>query len=175
MPAHSYLARWCVWGVLLIALAARGEDFALPTEPVAIGREPQFVFDGWIVENYWAIKYKRQAVDRVFHQPTRHAANPVLTGDDPGYPWVIRDPDSGLFRMYYQANFEAAAVKRPAQAGETLPSDAQAKGRSFKCYVAYAESKDGVQWHKPLLYTSPPPGVAARNLVKVAGRDSRRR
>lgn len=165
MRPPSLLARCLAVGVCLTGFTAGGKEFALPTEPVEIGQDPQFVFDNWIVENYWAIKYKRQSVDRVFHQPTKHAANPVLTGDDPGFPWVIRDPDTGLFRMYYQANFEVAAGKKPAQAGETLPGDAQAKGRQFKCYVAYAESKDGVQWHKPLFYTSPPSGVAARNLA----------
>jgi hypothetical protein len=164
LPSMS-VTRWFAVIIALAVHAALAEDFSLPREPVEIGQEPQFVFDGWIVENYWALKYKRQSVDRVFHQPTKHAANPLLTGDDPGYPWVIRDPASGLFRMYYQANFEVAATKKPAQAGETLPGEAQAKGRSFKCYVAYAESKDGVQWERPTLNASPPPGLAARNLA----------
>ncbi|MFV1995008.1 MAG: hypothetical protein ACC661_06195, partial [Verrucomicrobiales bacterium] len=106
----------------------------IPEEPVAIGTGPQFLFDHWIVDNHWAIKYKREAVVRVFHQPVKDPGNPVMSGDQPSYTWVIRDStaEGGLYRMYYQANY--------------LVVGAKAKGRKFKTRIAYAQSKDGVRW-----------------------------
>ena len=109
---------------------------AIPIEPVEIGNIPQFVFDNYIVDNHWAIKYKREAVTRVFHQATKHAANPILKGDQPSFLWVVHDDDAGVFRMYYQANFR-------------MGGDPKAKGRKFRTHIAYAESKDGVHWKKP--------------------------
>lgn len=107
----------------------------LPTEPLEIGREPQFLFDRHVVDNHWAIRYKRQAVTRVFHQATKHG-QPVLKGDQPSFLWVVRDGEAGLFRMYYQANFR----------NETSDSDS---GRKYTTRIAMAESKDGVHWSRP--------------------------
>ena len=125
------------WRITILAVAALtaaplvAEEVGLPAEPVAIGQQPQFVFDHWIVENYWAIKQKRQAIQRVVHQPVKHAANPVFKQDNAGYPSVVHDEQAGLFRMYYQANLR------------TEPS--ATKGPQYRTYVAYAESKDGVR------------------------------
>jgi hypothetical protein len=55
----------------------------LPSEPIEIGNEPQFLYDNHVVDNLWAIRYKRQAVRRVFHAPKKHASNPLMTGDQP--------------------------------------------------------------------------------------------
>ncbi|NQV26216.1 MAG: hypothetical protein HQ518_17820 [Rhodopirellula sp.] len=118
----------------------------LPVEPVSIGYDPQFVFDNHIIDNHWAIKYKRQAVTRVFHQATKYAANPVMAHDAPSYCSVVYDEEASLFRMYYQANIRATTLL-PDGTQETLPSSA--KGRKFKTFIAYAESKDGVNWTRP--------------------------
>ena len=116
----------------------------LPAEPIEIGNTPQFVFDSYIVDNHWAIKYKREAVQRVFHSARKSDQNPLLTGDQPSFVWVLRDRDDadgkddkidGKFRMWYQAN-------------ERLP-EAKEKGGAFRTYIAYAESTDGVHWKKP--------------------------
>lgn len=106
---------------------------ALPTEPVEIGTTPQFVFDNFIVDNHWAIKYKRESVKRVFHQPKKFEGNPVIPGEG-GYTTVIRDEKSGLFRMWYQT-----WVASPL------------KGKSGRYAIAYAESRDGVLWTLPKL------------------------
>ena len=107
----------------------------LPHEPIEIGHQPQFLLDHYVVDNHWAIKYKREAVTRIHHQAKKHAANPVLTGDQPSFVWVIRDPATDLFRMYYQANF---------------PTGADAAGaRKFRTHIAYAQSQDGIHWDKP--------------------------
>jgi hypothetical protein len=132
---------------LLPCAVAKAE---LPVEPVEIGHLPQFVFDNYVVDNHWAIRYKRQAVERVFHPAEKHAANPILTGDQPSFVWVARDADAGLFRMYYQANFPVAGRADDNQ--ETLPAAGNKpspKGRAFATHIAYAESKDGVSWTRP--------------------------
>jgi len=122
----------------------------LPKEPIEIGFEPQFLFDNHIVDNHWAIKYKRQAVSRVFHSADKHSENPILPGDNPSHLWVVRDPDSGLFRLYYQANCRANAGQSADENQETLPAPkTKAKGRAFSTYIAYAESTDGLDWVKP--------------------------
>ena len=106
-----------------------------PTEPIDVGHAPQFVFDNYVVDNHWAIKYKRQSVQRVFHQPVKHPGNPVLTADQASFLWVVRDAEVGVFRMYYQANYQVA--------------DDKAKGRKYRTHIAYAESKDGLEWKRP--------------------------
>ncbi len=84
-------------------------------EPEPIKIKPgvsQFIFDSHLVDNHWAIRYKKQAVTRVFHPPVRHPDNPLagFAGQKPSYCWVVKDtdPNSGkaVFRMYYQANFQ---------------------------------------------------------------------
>jgi hypothetical protein len=108
----------------------------LPTEPLTIERGvPQFVFDSHIVDNHWAIRYKRQAVEKVHHSPSKHPETPfeVFSEDNPSYVWVLRDHER--FRMYYQANFK---VREDSE-----------KGRKYRTEVAYAESEDGIHWIKP--------------------------
>ena len=118
---------------LFLAIPAFGARQTIPIEPVRIGKEPQFLFDQYIVDNSWAIHYKRQAVQRVVHQAKKHPDNPIIPpGDQPSYVAVIRDEDTGLFRMYYQANFLIGADGLPDLNQETLPdfaAIAKKKGR----------------------------------------------
>ena len=109
---------------------------AVPAEPLEIGRAPQFVFDLHVVDATWGLKPKGEPVKRVLHQPAKHPANPLLTGDDPSNLWAVREAD-GKFRMWYQANVKNS-------------KDGKLKG-NYSISVAYAESKDGVHWEKPAL------------------------
>jgi len=118
----------CVLVFLSAAIAG-----VVPAEPLEIGREPQFVFDLYVVDTTWGLKPKGEPVKRVLHQPKKHAANPLITGDDPSHLWVVRE-DDGRFRMWYQAN-----VMFKGKYGRYVTS------------VSYAESKDGVHWDKPAL------------------------
>lgn len=117
--------------VLLSAGSAIAEP--LPSEPVDIGMEPQFLFDRHVVDNHWAIKYKNETVRRVFHQPAKYEQNPLIASDG-GYACVLKDEHDGLFRMWYQT-----WVASPE------------KGKSGKYAIAYAESKDGISWTLPNL------------------------
>lgn len=124
----------------------------LPREPVEIGITPQYVFDNHIVDNHWPLRAKREYVRRVFHAPRKHPDNPVLSGDQPSFCSVIRDSESGLFRMYYQAN-----IPRERQPGE--------RGGAFRTLVAYAESTDGVHWQRPDLQIFPQLKLKPNNVV----------
>lgn len=104
---------------------------AVPGEPLEIGTDPQYVFDRYVIDSHWAVKYKREAVERVFHQPRKYEGNPLIAGDG-GFGTAIRDPESGTFRLWYQT--------------WTPP---ETKGRSGRYAVAYAESQDGLRWRRP--------------------------
>ena len=139
---------------------------AIPEEPIRIGHESQFLFDLHVVDNYWAIHYKRQAVQRVFHQPTKHPANPVMKADSPSYTWVVRDEKAGVFRMYYQANviIDGSGAKDSNQ--EVLPdAKGKTKGRKFRTFIAYAESPDGIKWTRPHLDHYPGRKPKPNNIV----------
>lgn len=115
--------------------ALRADNGFLPDEPVAIGGEPQFLFDLHIVDNTWPLKLKQDVVKRVVHQAEKPSADPLLTGDQPSFLWVLRDDHDGWFKMWYQANVQVR------------PDDA--KGRKYQTVIAFARSRDGIAWEKP--------------------------
>jgi len=129
-----------------------------PADPVEIGSTPQFFIDDHIVDNRWALKQKKEAVLRVFHAPVKHAGNPLFTGEA-GYVSVARDEQAGLFRMWYQTH---------AWMG-TGPED---EARTFYA-IAYAESKDGIQWELPKLGLHEWQGTKDNNIVYKGFQDSR--
>lgn len=148
---HRLTARTCltVALTLTVCIPTRADDTTnpLPTEPIHIGHEPQLVFDNYVVDNHWAIKYKREAVRRRFHQPVKFEQNPVIAGDG-GYPVVLKDPDTGLFRLWYQT-WVASPVK----------------GKSGRYAIAYGESKDGTTWTLPKLGLYEWKGTKENNIV----------
>ena len=105
---------------------------ALPEEPVEIGVEPQFLIDDYIVDNRWAIRFKNEAVVRICHQPVKDERNPLIAGKG-GYVYVIHDREAGLFRMWYQ-DFWLQSPK---------------PNLKYTYAIAYAESKDGLDWQLP--------------------------
>lgn len=130
---------------LLVAHAAHAQS--LPEEPLNIGTQPQFVFDLHTIDNHWALRYKREAVQRVFHQPKKFPGNPVIAGEG-GYATVHRDKNSGRFRMWYQT-WVASGIK----------------GQSGRYAIAYAESKDGIKWKLPKLGLYEWKGTKENNIV----------
>jgi len=73
----------------------------VPTEPVEIGFETQYFVDDFIVDNRWSNKQKNEMILRQFHQPAKHGANPMISGEGV-YVCVIRDPETGKFKLWYQ-------------------------------------------------------------------------
>ena len=97
------------------------------TGPIELRGKRQLFVDDHIEE-------ETRGLERVLNQPVKYAGNPVIS---PTYPWergcvdiygtVMRDPEDGSFRMWYQ-------------------------GFGGSPYSAcYATSKDGVFWDKPNL------------------------
>ncbi len=137
---------------------------SLAPEPVIIGTTPQFVVDDYVIDNRFALKYARESPEMVlrrFHPPRKHRGNPVLRWSDsappekprggPSYVSIVRDPDSGLFRMWYQENIPVADSKP----GTPL----------FTTAVGYADSQDGLDWRRPRLGLIEVNGSRANNLV----------
>ncbi len=122
----------------------------LPHEPIEIGTTPQFVMDGYVVDNYWSLKYKRQAIHRVFHSAVKHPANPLFAKEDASFLWVVRDVPNGIFRMWYRDNILLPGV---------------VEGRKYQTHIAYAQSKDGVHWSKPDLDLFPWHEIEPNNIV----------
>ena len=116
----------------------------LPVEPIVIGLEPQFVFDRYVVDNSWAIKYKSQSLERVFHAPRKSERNPLIAGEG-NHVQVRRRPD-GTYQLWYDVGDGGA-------------------GESSGHAVAYAESSDGLSWVKPKLGLFERDGTKDNNIV----------
>lgn len=88
--------------------------------PIRIGPEAQLILDDHLIAY-------RSGVEFRLHQPRKHPDNPLLTPDKPReryilvYGSTLRDPVSGLFRMWYTNDIG----------------------------MAYAESRDGVKFTRP--------------------------
>ncbi|MGV3664220.1 MAG: hypothetical protein ACO1TE_28870 [Prosthecobacter sp.] len=86
----------------------------------------------------------RPGTRRQLHVPKRHMANPLITGptlkNQVSYCSVYRDPQSGLYQVWYQMSGKDTVV-------------------------CYAESKDGIEWTKPELDLIKLPDISDRNVV----------
>ena len=109
-------------------------------EPLEVGTAPQFLFDDHVVEDVWNLK-------RVSQMAAKFTGNPVMVPEQVGEmccceAHVLRDPDDGRLRMWYQDSDVEAHYRDRAEPGS-------AEGHADSC--RYAESEDGVHWHKPRL------------------------
>lgn len=147
---NSLVVTFSLIAALLPGTAASAQMRSLPNEPVEIGTEPQFVFDSFIVDNHYALKYKKQSVERVFHAPQKHARNPLIAGDG-GYVTVRRHSDTGQFQMWYQTH--------------TPRLNAEGKHVGSHYAIAYAESEDGINWTLPKLGLYDWKGTKDNNIV----------
>jgi hypothetical protein len=99
----------------------------------------------------------RSGTQRVLQPLKRHAANPLLPGRDK--PWevaiawtsVYRDPASGRYQLWYQAF-----------------AGGDARDRTRRCTVCYAESADGIHFTKPNLGLFDYNGIKDTAIVLVA-------
>jgi hypothetical protein len=123
----------------------------LPAEPVSIGPTPQLLLDNHIVDNTWTLRYKTQHIDRVFHAPVKHPANPLLKVQG-GYACVARDGETGRFHMWYQTHHWGENEERTEYG------------------VAYASSADGIEWETPHLGLHDWQGSKENNIVIVGPR-----
>ena len=115
--------------------------------PMRLGNCTQLLLDDHIVEDRWKL-------ERILQQPEKHARNPVLLRDKPWegdmayQPNAFWDDERGCYRMWYQCF-----------------SRSNYHGAGPPCYVCYAESSDGYEWHKPLFDVCDFPGFDQTNVV----------
>ncbi len=133
--------------LLLLACPCRGAE---PAAPGAGGSRTLLLVDDHDI-------LYRSGTRRVLHPLKRHAANPILPGRDK--PWevaiawtsVYRNPATGRYQLWYQAF-----------AGD------EARDRTRRCTVCYAESADGVRFTKPNLGLFDYNGIKDTAIVLVA-------
>ena len=116
-------------------------------EPLEIGTRKQLFIDDYVVDRV-------DGVQRTLNQPTKYVGNPVMI---PLYPWegrielygtVMRDPESGRFRIWYLG-----------QGGMGVPSMSSGQPYSIHGHdpknlhfsICYATSNDGIFWERPNL------------------------
>ena len=108
----------------------------------------------WLLLDDHHVLY-RSGTRRVLHPPTRHAANPLV---EPTEPWetalawnsIYHDPVSGRYQLWYQS---------------WLADDLG--DRRYGCVVCYAESDDGVHFHKPRFTQFPYGEHTETNIVLI--------
>lgn len=118
--------------------------------PVNIAGERQFFIDDYLIATCDNLR-------RTVHQPRKHPENPIIVPDQPwegkrgiGVGTVIRDPNSGEFRMWYYTNH-----------GEFVTAD----GRTTATALLYATSPDGIRWTKPQMNVCTWKGSTANNIL----------
>ena len=91
---------------------------------------------------------RRNSYDR-FEPMQKYAQNPVFTAEmpweDSGIAWgsVLRSRRDGKFRFFYETEFPGQV-----EGAVAIDNSTQGKKRSVVCY---AESADGLHWHRPAL------------------------
>ena len=114
---------------------------AQPNDVITVGKNRRQLFlDDHVIAAMKGLK-------RVAHQPQKATKNPILVGSEPwelaaDMPSVLYDAGMDRFRMWYRC-IDAKGV----------------------CRIAYAESKDGVQFSKPKLGLIDFQGSKENNLV----------
>jgi len=118
--------------------SARAED----TPAIDIGTQRQLFVDGHLIE-------PMNRVRQVLHHPVRReiAIKPEHPWEKHGVSYMVTFKDGEVFRAWYRV--DAAAF---------------GKGRR-RAMTAYAESEDGVHWHKPKLGIIEFAGSKENNLV----------
>lgn len=170
---QGVLFQTATWGCVVLSLlslvdatqAGAMPGGMLPTEPLEIGHEPQFLFDLYVVDNHWPVNRQHPSVELVFHAPEKHAGNPVF---EPGtLSWVQVLRENGKFRMWYQLNTLLPRNLKADAAFVLDPDDPTKLARAYgknelyaRTDIAYAESEDGLTWHRPDLAPLPWRGVA---------------
>lgn len=115
--------------------------------PIPIGNQKQLFVDDLIIETL-------DGLQRTLHEGERTPHNPVVWGEQPWetmgvwiYGSVLRDEQSGQYKMWYQSN----------------------AGPPEGANVCYATSDDGIHWQKPAIGAVEFRGSKANNIVWGTG------
>src|SRR5687767_11715818 len=113
------------WGVFHSDLLMHPVDVS--DWPVKLASRRQLFLDDYLIA-------ARDGLRRVLHQPEKHPNNPVMVGETaweggprwgPVLAYVLRDPDTGRFRLWYRSRIKY-----------------EANGRTYSDPNLYAESAD---------------------------------
>ena len=138
MRHFTSILRFVICGLSFLFAAHAAPVDPIPSEPVRIGNETQFLFDNWIVDNRWTDQWQRTGVNVVFHPPVKHVGNPILPGEG-GYVTALYDKEDKIYKMWYSKWY----IKNPSAPGRGDDKLSHA--------LCYAESKDGLNWVLPKL------------------------
>ena len=101
---------------------------------------------------------------KTIHQPVKHPKNPIIKADKPWesrtlshYGTVLRDPNEGLFKYWYNA---APATE------DVLKVDGKEYAKKG-LVLCYATSRDGIYWYKPNLKQVAYNGSLRNNIVHL--------
>ena len=129
-----------VWLVMFAPFLAAAEDAA----PVSISNLPQLFLDDHLVRAVTNL-------ERVVHHPVKHPANPLIVRELPWerrlveiYGTVLYDPEGEKYRCWYLANEHKNGIP-----------DNPAHPATAEYFTCYAESSDGIRWHKPMVGPEP--------------------
>ena len=118
-------------------------------QEIILSNHPQLFLDDYIVAR---MENLRQEI----HKPAKHPCNPLIVQDKPWekrvieiYGTVLYEPETEKFRCWYLAS-----------------SDPNAKP---EYYICYAESKDGVNWTKPMVGQGEFESFTQHNIVIPGG------
>ncbi len=129
------------------------------TAPLHIGQVPQLFFDNYIIEMV-------QGLTRRMHRPQKCAQNPLIAGDRPweiapyfrtGTMNVSFDPLERLYKCWYcdyAWDYDEYMARGEDHAGLVVGGWLD----TADCRWLYAESEDGINWHKPELDYRPVDG-----------------
>jgi hypothetical protein len=132
--------------------------------PFSIGELWVILADDYFVED-------KLGITRVMGHATKLPNNPVVTADLPwedyvGVPNVIFDEKAGIYHMWYQGWNSTAWHSMASDWGaKELP-----QGRETHWYyywIAYATSRDGMHWEKPMLDLYPYLEFNKTNIVHI--------
>jgi len=136
------IAARSLWTSLQVSVITVGMSALIGAEPIQLSPGPQLFVDDYLVE-------QGRGLVRTTHQPEK-LPEPILAKAESWhlqplfFQKVIRDPHSGLFRMWYN-------IKNPG-------------GGPYVCY-AYAESEDGIRWVRSNLGLVSVAGSTNNNLI----------
>lgn len=148
-------------GLLLLVFAGSSSGSAESPFIVERGVRQLFLDDGGIA----SMEGLRLAV----HPPKRHPKNPLIKPDTAWesvcsvYGTAYFDEAAGLFKLWYLTTPRDRGLKPLASRGRERPP--------HTTLLAYAESKDGIEWAKPRLGLFPYDGDSQNNLLDL-GRDN---
>jgi hypothetical protein len=134
----------------LSAAPAAGVDTAMVFQ-ISAAKGPYFVVDPRVVEDRWH-------VERWVVPPTRYPGNPLLRTQ---FPWegsgphaggsVLRDPQTGRYRMWYSV----------------FDRDAYNSRKPFSYNVCLAQSEDGLVWSRPPIGVFDYHGSKDNNIIRL--------